>query len=89
MVLIKTFSFAFMQESVMGKVWFAVRFLSVCILSEGAGESIDNELLLTVFYVATKALSSGSLFLLSRLVLRFLFSFYFEDSFLGRKQKER
>lgn len=67
MVLIKSFSFAFMQESVMRKVWFAVHFLSVCILSEGVGESIDDELLLTVFYVAFKALSSRSLFLLSKL----------------------
>ena len=67
MVLIKTFSFAFMQESVMGKVWLAVHFLSVCILSEGVGESIDNELLLTVFYVAIKVLSPGSLLLLSKL----------------------
>ena len=66
-VLIKSFSFAFMQESVMGKVWFVVHFLSVCILSEGVGESIDNELLLTIFYVAFKALSSRALFLLSKL----------------------
>ena len=51
----------------MGKVWFVVHFLSVCILSEGVGESIDNELLLTVFYVAFKALSSRALFLLSKL----------------------